>query len=159
MYLCEFLNSLFKLLYAWTDFDEWGVIRIISLQHKYITEKKNIPDTASRSPTTRSSSSTRYRTVLCTTSTKSEPNRVVRGESARPARERRARTRSTPPKRLKQNETVKKTPLAYIDVTVTWRRITDSNRHRNRATLALNSVAKSSVSHHCFVVIVRSNFQ
>lgn len=121
--------------------------------------KKNIPDTASRSPTTRSSSSTRYRTVLCTTSTKSEPNRVVRGESARPARERRARTRSTPPKRLKQNETVKKTPLAYIDVTVTWRRITDSNRHRNRATLALNSVAKSSVSHHCFVVIVRSNFQ
>lgn len=81
--------------------------------------KKNIPDTASRSPTTRSSSSTRYRTVLCTTSTKSEPNRVVRGESARPARERRARTRSTPPKRLKQNETVKKTPLAYIDVTVT----------------------------------------
>lgn len=68
----------------------------------------------------------------------SEPANGSNGEwtkgAARHGRVREARYDHAAGQRLKRNEILKKTPRSYIDVTVTWRRITGSHRPACHAT-------------------------
>lgn len=96
----------------------------ITYYSTYLTYKvKGLPVNAAPKIAHRFSSMTSLNRVLARNlSTRPEPKTGTWKFGTK----RRANRHRDTPKRLKRNEMVKKTPPSYIDVTVTWRRITDS---------------------------------